>query len=82
VSGIVSVLLGVLPRIKARRLASVTQISATLHASHLIDDPSLVYLAPEAIAGGADGGSEMDVFPLGTLAYFLFTGPSARRLHR
>ena len=52
----------------------MTQISSTLHASQLIDDSSLVYLAPEAISGGADGGSEMDVFSLGTLAYFLFTG--------
>jgi hypothetical protein len=51
----------------------MTQISATLHASQLIDNSSLVYLAPEAISGGADGGSEMDVFSLGTLAYFLFT---------
>ena len=54
--------------------SGMTQISATLHASHLIDDSSLVYLAPEAISGGVDGGSEMDVFSLGTLAYFLFTG--------
>jgi serine/threonine protein kinase len=54
--------------------SGMTQISATLHASHLIDDSSLVYLAPEAISGGANGGSEMDVFSLGTLAYFLFTG--------
>jgi hypothetical protein len=56
--------------------SGMTQISATLHASQLIDDSSLVYLAPEAISGGADGGSEMDVFSLGTLAYFLFTGHS------
>jgi hypothetical protein len=35
--------------------SGMTQISATLHASQLIDDSSLVYLAPEAISGGADG---------------------------
>ena len=52
----------------------MTRISSTLHASQLIEDSSLVYLAPEAIAGGADGGSEMDVFSLGALAYLLFTG--------
>ena len=28
----------------------------TLHANQLIDDCSLVYLAPEAISGDADGG--------------------------
>ena len=54
--------------------SGMTQISATLHAGQLVDDASLVYLAPEAISGGADGGSEMDVFSLGALAYFLFTG--------
>jgi len=54
--------------------SGITQISATLHASQLIEDSSLVYLAPEAISGNADGGSEMDVFSLGTLTYLLFTG--------
>ena len=31
--------------------SGITQISATLHASQLIEDSSLVYLAPEAICG-------------------------------
>jgi serine/threonine protein kinase len=55
-------------------ISGLTQISATLHASQLIEDSSLVYLAPESISGSADGGSEMDVFSLGTLTYLLFTG--------
>jgi serine/threonine protein kinase len=54
--------------------SGTTQISATLHTSQLIEDSSLVYLAPEAISGGADGGTEMDIFSLGALAYFLLTG--------
>ena len=52
----------------------VTRMSLTLHASQLIEDSSLVYIAPEAIAGNADGGTEMDVFSLGALTYLLFTG--------
>ena len=50
------------------------RVSASLHASQLVEDASMVFLAPEAVAGNADGGPEMDVFSLGALAYFLFTG--------
>lgn len=53
---------------------SVTQISMTLHAGQLIEDASQVFIAPEALSGNADGGVEMDVFSLGALTYFLFTG--------
>ncbi|MCC5840767.1 MAG: BREX system serine/threonine kinase PglW [Opitutales bacterium] len=49
------------------------QRSSTLHVGQLIEDASMVYLAPEAISGGADGDGEMDVFSLGALAYLLFT---------
>ncbi|MCX6879965.1 MAG: hypothetical protein NTW21_40115 [Verrucomicrobia bacterium] len=49
-------------------------MSLTLHASQLIEDSSLVYIAPEAIAGNADGGTELDVFSLGAFTYLLFTG--------
>lgn len=52
----------------------VTRMSLTLHANQLIEDSSLVYIAPEAIAGNADGGTELDVFSLGALTYLLFTG--------
>lgn len=52
----------------------VTRMSLTLHASQLIEDSSLVYIAPEAIAGNADGGTELDIFSLGALTYLLFTG--------
>lgn len=51
-----------------------SRVSATLHAGRLLEDASLVYLAPEALAGGADGGTELDLFSLGALAYLLFTG--------
>jgi serine/threonine protein kinase len=54
--------------------ADGTRISATLHAGQLLEDASLVFLAPEALTGGADGGPELDIFSLGALAYLLFTG--------
>ncbi len=61
-------------RLPGGATTGATQISLTLHANQLVEDASLVYLAPEAIAGAADGGGEMDVFSLGALAYLLFTG--------
>ena len=54
--------------------ASATQMSMTLHAGQLIEDSSRVFIAPEALAGNADGGTELDVFSLGALTYLLFTG--------
>ena len=51
----------------------ITRLPLTLHSSQLIEDSSLVYIAPEAIAGNADG-TELDVFSLGALTYLLFTG--------
>ncbi len=54
--------------------SAVTQMSKTLHAGQLIEDSSQVYIAPEALSGNADGGTELDSFSLGALAYLLFTG--------
>ena len=51
-----------------------TRLSATLHAEQLVEDSSLAYLAPEALAGPAEGGAALDIFSLGTIAYLLFTG--------
>jgi serine/threonine protein kinase len=53
---------------------TVTQMSMTLHAGQLIEDSSQVFIAPEALAGNADGGTELDMFSLGALTYLLFTG--------
>ena len=53
---------------------TVTQMSRTLHAGQLIEDTSQVFIAPEALAGNADGGTEIDSFSLGALTYLLFTG--------
>jgi serine/threonine protein kinase len=53
---------------------SMTQMSLTLHAGQLIEDSSQVFIAPEALAGNADGGTELDAFSLGALTYLLFAG--------
>jgi len=54
--------------------ASLAQTTMTLHAGQLIEDSSRVYIAPEALGGYAEGGTELDIFSLGALAYLLFTG--------
>lgn len=54
--------------------SSVSQMSTTLHAGQLIEDSSQVYIAPEALAGNADGAAELDVFSLGALTYLMFSG--------
>jgi serine/threonine protein kinase len=53
---------------------SLSQMSMTLHAGQLIEDSSQVFIAPESLAGNADGGTELDSFSLGALTYLLFTG--------
>jgi serine/threonine protein kinase len=50
------------------------QRSLSLHAGQLVEDLSQVYIAPEALAGNADGGTELDSFSLGALTYLMFTG--------
>lgn len=54
--------------------STVSQRSLSLHAGQLIEDASQVYIAPEALAGNAGGGEELDSFSLGALTYLLFTG--------
>jgi serine/threonine protein kinase len=53
---------------------TLTQMSMTMHAGQLIEDASQVFIAPEALAGNADGGTELDSFSLGALTYLLFSG--------
>ena len=54
--------------------STATRNSLSLHAGQLIEDSSQVFIAPEALAGNADGGTELDSFSLGALTYLLFTG--------
>ena len=53
---------------------ATAQRSLSLHASQLIEDSCQVFIAPEALVGNADGGTELDCFSLGALTYLLFTG--------
>jgi serine/threonine protein kinase len=48
-------------------------ISATAHPDQLVEDATTVYMAPEAHIG-SDTGERLDVFSLGALVWFVFTG--------
>jgi serine/threonine protein kinase len=51
-----------------------THITATLHAEQLREDASIVYLAPEVQSGNAESEEAQDIFALGAVTWFLFTG--------
>ncbi len=48
--------------------------TGTLHVDAYVDDPNLVYLAPETTRADPAHGAELDVFSLGCLAYLIFGG--------
>ena len=50
------------------------RFTATSHLEQLIEDASTVYVAPEALTSSWATGEQLDVFSLGAVAYFLFTG--------
>ncbi len=49
-------------------------ISRTSHIDRLVDDSSTAFMAPEALSGADELGEHVDVFSLGALAYYLFSG--------
>lgn len=54
--------------------ASIThRVSMTNHVEHLIEDARTGFMAPEAVVGD-NQGEHVDVFSLGTIAYFVLTG--------
>jgi serine/threonine protein kinase len=55
-------------------LLGLTNLSTSLHTGQLVGDPARAYLAPESGTVDAEPGEEVDVFSLGALAYFLFSG--------
>ncbi|MCP4654973.1 MAG: BREX system serine/threonine kinase PglW [bacterium] len=57
-----------------RHSSSSLGISPTSHLDELVEDASIVYMAPEALADRGSTGREQDVFSLGALAYHLFSG--------
>jgi serine/threonine protein kinase len=62
--------------------ATLLRTLGTRQVEDYIEEPSQVYLAPEALRPDIAAGPHMDVFSLGAIAYYLFTGqpPAASRL--
>ena len=62
--------------------ASRGQITGTIHVEQLVDDASTAYMAPEALVDRDNTGEHLDVFSLGAIAYYLFSGkpPAANAL--
>jgi serine/threonine protein kinase len=58
------------------------EVTGTSHVELLVEDAALVYVAPEVITGVASPGTHSDVFSLGAIACFLFSGqpPAASSL--
>lgn len=61
-----------------RLFASTTassRLTCSLHPDQLVEDTSLLYMAPEVLEGESDQcGAYMDVFSLGAITYHLFSG--------
>ena len=55
-------------------------ISATSHLDALVDDAAMAFLAPEVLAD-TDGSQQLDVFSLGALAYYIFSGQAPAENH-
>ena len=49
-------------------------VGPTRHLQELVEDASLVYLAPEGLTFESAAGEPLDVFSLGAVAYHLFSG--------
>lgn len=48
--------------------------TGTRHVEAYVEDPGLVYLAPEALRGDAAPGAALDVFSLGAITFHVFGG--------
>lgn len=62
--------------------ATVHRTTGTQHVEAYVEDPGLVYLAPETTRADPAHGAELDVFSLGCLTYLIFSGqpPAASTL--
>jgi serine/threonine protein kinase len=80
-----------LPRIKIfnwqtakRHIETTTSrgFTATLHVQNLVENTAMVYLAPEVHTDPSVSGEELDVFSLGAIAYYIFSGqPPAESIY-
>ncbi|BDI06346.1 BREX system serine/threonine kinase PglW [Sphaerotilus microaerophilus] len=64
--------------------ATQHRTTGTLHVQSYVEDPGLVYLAPETTRADPAHGAEMDVFSLGCLTWLIFSGqaPATSTLER
>lgn len=53
---------------------TVHRTTGTRHVEDYVEDPGLVYLAPETTRADATHGPSLDVFSLGAIAYHIFSG--------
>lgn len=62
--------------------SSSSTLMATIHADQFAENAASVYLAPEALNDPDADGETQDIFSLGALAYFIFSGqpPAATAL--
>jgi serine/threonine protein kinase len=49
-------------------------VGGTMHVEEYVEDPGLVYLAPETSQAEAQHGPSLDVFSLGAITYHVFSG--------
>ena len=49
-------------------------VGGTLHVEEYVEDPGLVYLAPETSQAEVQHGPSLDVFSLGAITYHVFSG--------
>ncbi|MEN9841086.1 MAG: system serine/threonine kinase PglW, partial [Verrucomicrobiota bacterium] len=50
----------------------LTNLSVSMHAAQLVEEPARAYIAPESLGPSEEPAEAMDVFSLGALAYLLF----------
>jgi serine/threonine protein kinase len=53
---------------------TVHRTTGTRHVEDYIEDPGLIYLAPETTRADPAQGPSLDVFSLGCIAYYIFSG--------
>jgi serine/threonine protein kinase len=58
----------------ASSASTVYRTTGTQHVEAYVEDPGLLYLAPETARADPAHGTELDVFSLGCLTYLIFSG--------
>lgn len=58
----------------ATELDTLHRTTGTRHVEDYVEDPGLVYLAPETTRADPAQGASLDVFSLGCISFYIFTG--------